>query len=80
MKMKKGDWHGRYVKLLVPLNTKGGAMFKEGEIMLVTRNFGGLYLEKITNCKECHCQFRTSINKIPERHVILMEKDFKPEQ
>lgn len=74
----KHDWHGRYVRLLLPHETKGGAIFEAGEVMLVTRNFGGLQLESVRACDTCRRKHRHRITKVSEHHVHLLPKECVP--
>lgn len=80
MKLKrKRDWVGRHVRLLRETRTKGGAVFEAGEVMLVTRNFGGLQLEAVIKCKYCARRHLHRVVKIPEAAVSLLPADYKPE-
>lgn len=74
----KRDWNGRYIKLLRKIETDGGVIFLAGEVMLVTRNFGGLHLNTVHQCSKCERGFRLGIRKVPESWVTLLPKDYSP--
>ena len=74
----KRDWIGRHVRLRMQMETKGGAIFEQGEVMLVADSRGGLELKSVRACDECRRRHRYSIKKIPERNVTLLPEDFKP--
>jgi hypothetical protein len=76
----KRDWEGRYVRLLRPIETKGGVIFAAGEVMQVTRNFGGLHLRTIGfRCPTCERGFRRGVSKVHESTVSLLPLDWKPD-
>ena len=79
-RMLKREWYGRYVKLNVDIESKGGTIFRTGEIMIVTRNFNGLHLEKAVKCKECTSHHRERMRGILEYHVTLMPEGYLPDK
>lgn len=78
-KMLKRDWEGRYVRLLRQVETRAGDIFEPGEILRVTRNYGGLHLMAVKICRDCKRKSRGYIKGVPERDVILLPADYKPE-
>lgn len=75
----KRDWVGRYVRLKEEIQTNGGVIFAVGEVMRVTRNFGGLQLETVGfKCKKCERGFRHRVTKVHEYSVSLLPPDWKP--
>lgn len=75
----KGEWAGRYVRLL--RTTSGGYnnnIFDKGEILKVDRNYKGVHLEGVHECKACNRGYKVSII-VPESYVELMPEDYKPE-
>jgi hypothetical protein len=79
-KMLKRDWVDRHVRLKRQIENKGGTIFKEGEVMRVTRNFGGLHLEAVHGCDECRRKYRLQVKGISERDVVLLPENFKPKE
>lgn len=75
----KRDWVGRYVRTKREIETRGGTIFDAGEVFVVTRNFGGLHLEAVIQCEHCHRRSRRFVKGIPERDVVLLAPDYKPE-
>lgn len=76
---RKRDWEGRFVRLRRTIENTGGAIFEEGEVLKVTRNFGGLHLEGIKRCAGCEKAYRRRITKINEGTVNLLPLDYQPE-
>lgn len=74
----KRDWEGRHVRLKRALETKGGAMFDLGDVMLVHRNFSGLELEAVKACSECRLKYRHCVKNVSEFDVTLLPEDFEP--
>ena len=70
--MKKGEWAGRKVRLLVDLTNQGGHVFAAGTVMTCTRNFGGLWLEALFVCQSCTGGRKRQISKIGESKVELL--------
>lgn len=68
----KRDWVGRRVRLLRQVVTKGGVIFEAGEVMVVTRSFGGLHLEAVALCRHCGRGRRESVKGIHENAVELL--------
>lgn len=75
----KRDWEGRYVRLKKQMTTGLGDIFLEGEVMKVERNYGGLHLVKVVNCRECKRLYRGKINDVSENAVELLSRSYKPE-
>jgi hypothetical protein len=73
--MKKGDWVGRRVRLLRPLENLASQRFEAGSVMLVTRNHGGLSLKssESTPDKPMPC-----IRGVHEAYVALLHEWFNP--
>jgi hypothetical protein len=74
----KRDWAGRYVRLKHEHVTNGGVIFGPGEVMLVTRNYGGLHLKTTKKCGECSRRFRVSIKGVRDCDVELLPEDYQP--
>jgi len=74
----KRDWVGRYVRLLYQMETKGGAIFEEGEVMKVNDNHGGLTLEAIRVCSGCKRRYRHHIRRVRMADVYLLPLDYMP--
>lgn len=73
----KRDWVGRYVRLRHDTKTRGGTTFPAGEVMRVTRNFGGLFLSALRPCAMCgDCRL---LRGVQERDVDLLPKDWTPD-
>ncbi len=75
--MKKGEWVGRKVRLLVDVENQGGHVFAAGTVMNVTRNFGGLWLESLFFCQSCSSGRRRQISKIGESKVELLPEGYE---
>ncbi len=71
----KGDWEGRHVRLNHEIKN-GHTIFPAGEIMKVTRNYGGLHLEAVHACDNCRLRHRHSINRVRESTVTLLPPDY----
>ncbi len=74
----KRDWVGRYVRLKRQMRTGHGEIFEAGEVMLVTRNYGGLQLSPLYDCKECGRRVQGWITKVWEQDVELVSGNFEP--
>ena len=74
----KRDWEGRYVQLRTELRTKGGTIFERGEIMLVTRNHGGLHLDATIRCQHCSRRSNYKIKEVHEAEVELLPPEYTP--
>lgn len=67
------------MRLKKQMTTGAGDTFLVGEVMKVDRNYGGLRLNAITNCRECKRRYRVSIHDVSENSVELLPRDYKPE-
>lgn len=76
---RKGDWVGRYVRLRHDLETKGGTLFQAGDVLVVTRSFGGLWLSAPVACPLCRQSYRRSIKQVPEADVELLPAGYVPD-
>lgn len=76
----KRDWIGRYVRLLYGTQTRGGSIFKEGEVMHVKDNHGGLTLDAVRVCPHCKREYRHTICRVPMADVILLPLDYEPDE
>jgi hypothetical protein len=74
----KRDWIGRYVRLLYQMETRGGSIFEEGEVMKVNDNHGGLTLEAVRACPHCRRLYRHQIRKVSMANVILLPMNYQP--
>jgi len=74
----KRDWIGRYVRLLYRLETKGGSIFEEGEVMEVEAYYRGLSLQALRTCPHCYRQNRLRICRVQEECVSLLPLDYRP--
>lgn len=75
----KRDWVGRYVRLRITLETRGGIIFDKGEVMKVCKYYRGLGLRSLYCCEHCRRKTRQDITGIPIHEVEILAKDFKPE-
>jgi len=77
LKLKR-DWVGRYVLLLYQMETNGGAIFEQGEIMHVTSIYRGLNLDAVRICPHCRRRYRHQIARVPYNAVVLLPLDYTP--
>jgi hypothetical protein len=76
--VKKGEWEGRKVRLLVDLTNQGGEVFATGTVMKCTRNYGGLWLEAFYVCPSCASGGRKrQISRVPEHKVELLPPGYE---
>jgi hypothetical protein len=69
---------GRHVRLRRRMETQGGLMFEEGEVLLITRLFGGLHLQTVKHCMACSRGRRLSITRVSPRSVELLPEGYTP--
>lgn len=74
----KRDWVGRYVRLKRQMQTGRGEIYEAGEVMRVTRNYGGLQLTALYECRECGRRGQGHITKVHEESVELIPPGFEP--
>jgi hypothetical protein len=69
---------GRYVRLRRKTETQGGLMFEEGEVLRITRLFGGLHLETVKHCMACSRGRRLTITRVSPLSVELLPEAYTP--
>lgn len=73
LKLKR-DWVGLRVRLLISLRTRGGAVFRRGSVLIVSRNRGGLHLSRLHPGKDGMWQGRC-IRCVHERSVEIIGRE-----
>ena len=68
----KRDWIGRQVHLKRQIETRGGIIFNEGEVMNVAAYYQGLTLEAISTCQHCRRRSRQIVTRISINEVELL--------
>ena len=72
LKLKR-DWIGRKVRLKRQIETRGGIIFKVGEVLEVDSYYRGLELKAIHVCEHCNRGYRATVSRIPIHDVDLVQ-------
>lgn len=71
----KRDWIGQKVRLLVQIETRGGEIFRPGEVLTVYGYYRGLDLRSLGQCPACTRSRWLHAARVSESSVELLPED-----